>query len=295
MNVIDKLDVHPASRLLPVMSDEELKRLVEDIDQHGLMEPITVHDGKILDGRSRWTACVLAGVKPTYMQWTGLGEIPSRYVIAKNLWRLNLTRSQLAALAVQLGPIVKSEFRTAGLPLPAKFDEFLGKIVGVSHNSIFQARKIQETSPEEFEKLKKGDINCNFGYYRITRNENSETVVQPQEVRLSMKERTARVKELTSQGYLVPQIANELKISEELVYKHARLGGVKVHSSRAKRLDVTQMVDETISTAEALTLGLDIIEMNLHTVDASEKERWTKSLASSIRSLNKLLKQLRTL
>lgn len=295
---VSKLDIHPATALLPIMSDDDLNVLVEDIKQHGLMEPIIVHDGKILDGRSRWTACVLAGVKPSFMQWNGLGEIPTRYVIAKNLRRLNMSRSQLAALAVELAPVVRSEVKSAAMHMPVqKFDDFLGKLVGVSHNVIFQARKIQEASAADFERLKKGEIACNHGYYKVIKEQNAAIVVpqSSQKMRLTMSERAERVKDLIGQGYLVPQIAAEMGISEELVYDAARRAGISVHSSRAKRLNVTRMIDETVSTAEALTLGLDIVEANFHAVDMSEKERWIASLSGSIRSLNKLLKQLRAI
>lgn len=59
--------VHPAARLLPPPSEEEYKRLRDDIAEHGLRIPITVtlgDDGHvlILDGRSRARACKELGL-----------------------------------------------------------------------------------------------------------------------------------------------------------------------------------------------------------------------------------------
>ena len=67
--------VHPAAALLPMMGDEELRELADDIKRNGLLEPIKLwrdntaeakgsdEDGQlyILDGRNRWAALQLLG------------------------------------------------------------------------------------------------------------------------------------------------------------------------------------------------------------------------------------------
>lgn len=49
---------HPACKLFPKLSDNELRDLAEDIRRNGLRNPIL--DGKILNGRNRLAACKLA-------------------------------------------------------------------------------------------------------------------------------------------------------------------------------------------------------------------------------------------
>jgi hypothetical protein len=298
-----KLDIHPAAALLPIMSDDDLSKLVDDIKQHGLIEPITVFNGKILDGRSRLTACELAGVKPQFMQWNGLGEVPTRYIMTKNLRRRNFQRSQLAALAVEIAPIVRSELRELSVPMNVKlFDDYLGKIVGISHNAIFQARKIHQLSPEDFQKLKTGEGNCNHSYYKIMQQISHVPAkrirtgpISLQEREKRTREREIRIRELTSEGYLSQQIAQELNISDDVVWDIARKGGITLHTSKAKRLDVNRIIDETVASAEALILGLDLIEDNLQGVDTKNNEAWIDSLSVSIRRLNKFIKQLRSI
>ena len=60
-----RLKHHPAADVFPMMDDERMQELQEDIRKYGQMEPITICDGKILDGRNRYAACLAIGAKPT--------------------------------------------------------------------------------------------------------------------------------------------------------------------------------------------------------------------------------------
>ena len=67
MNTITKIKPHPVAALLPMLSDDELAELADDIKQYGLIHPIVVQDGLLVDGRDRLRACEIAGVEPTFM------------------------------------------------------------------------------------------------------------------------------------------------------------------------------------------------------------------------------------
>jgi phage N-6-adenine-methyltransferase len=83
------------------MSDEELAELAADIRAHGLLEPIVLLDGLVLDGRNRLRACEAAGVEPRFVEWDGSGD-PAVWVISKNLKRRHLSTSQRAMVAAKL-------------------------------------------------------------------------------------------------------------------------------------------------------------------------------------------------
>jgi len=55
--------IHPAADALPMMPDEELVKLGEDIEAHRLKEPIKFDaEGRVLDGRNRLEAMERAGI-----------------------------------------------------------------------------------------------------------------------------------------------------------------------------------------------------------------------------------------
>lgn len=102
------LKYHPACEIFPTLSNEELQSLADDIKANGLLEPIVVYKGEILDGRNRYEACEVAGVEPQFVAWDGEGS-PAAYVISKNLQRRHLNASQRALIAYELLPLLEAE------------------------------------------------------------------------------------------------------------------------------------------------------------------------------------------
>jgi len=91
--------VHPAADLFPMMGDEELRRLADDIRANGQLEPIKMFKGQLLDGRNRWKACELAGRKPRTELWRG--EDPIAFAMSMNLERRHLDESQRAMVGAR--------------------------------------------------------------------------------------------------------------------------------------------------------------------------------------------------
>jgi hypothetical protein len=83
------------------MPDADLASLAHDIRERGLLDPVTILDGMVLDGRNRLRACELAGVEPRTVEWAGRGD-PAGWVLSKNLRRRHLDTSQRAMVAAKL-------------------------------------------------------------------------------------------------------------------------------------------------------------------------------------------------
>jgi len=96
-------EYHPLSNIFPLMEGEEFERLVADIERNGLLEPIVLFDGKILDGRNRYRACVKLGKRPTFKKYPNRIK-PMDYVISENIKRRHLDKGQMALI---LDEIVK--------------------------------------------------------------------------------------------------------------------------------------------------------------------------------------------
>jgi hypothetical protein len=86
-----QVDFHPLANIFPLLHSERFDALVDNIRENGLIDPITLHEGKIVDGRNRYRACQAAGVEPRFvqMEWTGL--------VAEFVWSRHQRRQETAA------------------------------------------------------------------------------------------------------------------------------------------------------------------------------------------------------
>jgi len=89
----DALEIHPACLILPEMDAEDFEKLKEDVSGFGLRHPIILYQGKILDGRHRYRACIELGIEPWFEDWQG-GSSVVEFVLGENLHRRHLTQSQ---------------------------------------------------------------------------------------------------------------------------------------------------------------------------------------------------------
>src|SRR5262249_5973869 len=86
--------------IFPLLEGEEFEELCNDIFRNGLLEPIILYEGKILDGRNRYRACLAADVEPCFETYRGTD--PLSYVISRNLKRRHLTTSQRAMVGARI-------------------------------------------------------------------------------------------------------------------------------------------------------------------------------------------------
>jgi len=95
--------VHPLATIFPMMPDNELAELAEDIKANGLLSPIIVDDGGVLiEGRNRLRACQMAGVDPRFEELNG--RDPISVIRSANLLRRNITKGQQAMAFAFLYP-----------------------------------------------------------------------------------------------------------------------------------------------------------------------------------------------
>jgi hypothetical protein len=91
------------AQLFPMMTDDELHDLAEDIKENGLLHPIVLDgDGVLIDGRNRLRACEIAGVEPTYQSLNG--HDARAFIVSANLARRNLTKGQQAMALAMIYP-----------------------------------------------------------------------------------------------------------------------------------------------------------------------------------------------
>lgn len=96
------LERHPLSKAFTDMPEMEFAALREDIRKRGVLEPITLLDGKVLDGWHRYTAAkeIDPGFEVPTVELAD--RDPADYVISRNLHRRHLTAVQRAVCVLEV-------------------------------------------------------------------------------------------------------------------------------------------------------------------------------------------------
>jgi len=193
-------EFHEIAQMFPLLEQEELNKLAEDIKKNGLLQPIILYEGKILDGRNRYLACNEINIKPRFITGNFKNkEEAEDYVISENLHRRHLNKDQLAVIFAQiLLPLYEERARKRQLEgkkieddlVPqighkvekGKSRQILAKKVKVGKNKIQKAKKIVEIAKEdpEIEKrlkeIKKGNATIDNVYAQIQKKENPKEI-----------------------------------------------------------------------------------------------------------------------
>jgi hypothetical protein len=167
------LEQHTLSAAFPSMGDIEFDALSKSIAKVGLLNPIVLFEGKVIDGWHRYLACTDEGIE---LKTINLADDidPQEYVIAQNKERRHLTQSQLATAAIKV-----YEWHSEGnnnLPNSAQYAELaddnkindlgnvktsaqIAEIAGVSTRTIEQAKQVEtKATPEIKAKVQSGEI-----------------------------------------------------------------------------------------------------------------------------------------
>lgn len=137
-----ELKNHPIANLLPPAKPHEIEYLAGSLLLHGLRDPIVLYEKQILDGRTRYLACQMAGVEPRTEAFDG--DNPFAFVLQKNLQRHKLIKGQRSMLGARM--VALSNAGT-GIVLSLKD---VAPLVGVNPDIISSATRILENAtPEE--------------------------------------------------------------------------------------------------------------------------------------------------
>ena len=316
MNYTITLTAHPAADYCPMMDEQRFAELVQDIRANGLHDPITMLDGKILDGRNRYRACIEARVEPAFTE--DCGDSPTQYVWSKNLARRDLTPSQRTAIAVEMLPPLKQEAKkrqVANLkqgqesPVPDRGQE-RGKdnheaieeaaaIVGVSGRQVYRAAIVKERDPKLFDEIKAGKINVRSAHRKVTEQDAQPPATPPaskmREGQKPRAERIAEIAKLASEGYRASQIADEIGVTVYHVRHIANEEGITLPDKaigRVHRVKVRRVIEETVHGLAGYAVGLSTINGTFDDITAPDATEWAQSLAESMKPINKLRKRL---
>jgi ParB-like chromosome segregation protein Spo0J len=95
---------HPLTQVNPAIPEDsrDFKRIKDSIIEIGIVDRITLYEGKILDGRTRYRIATQIGIKASKIKFTrfkGTEQQARDYVFAKNILRKQLSEKQIMVAA----------------------------------------------------------------------------------------------------------------------------------------------------------------------------------------------------
>jgi ParB-like chromosome segregation protein Spo0J len=131
------LAFHPFANRFPLMLGGEFNEFVADIKANGLREPITLYQGKPLDGRNRYRACLRLKIEPRFEEFKGDDAAAIAFVISKNICRRHLKPKERCEAIKQLLKV-----------MPEKSDRQIAEMVKVDNHKVAKIRKEEEATGE---------------------------------------------------------------------------------------------------------------------------------------------------
>lgn len=179
-----ELQFHPIANLLPLMQDNEFDEFTASIRERGLLDPIILFEGKILDGRNRYRACNIVGIEPRTEEFNR--DDPVKFVLDRNIHRRQLTKAQLGLAMAKFARLIcgSNQFKPkeggpSGTTLTVAQ---AAELAGVKRTTLKRSRLILTYgTPEEIESVRNGTASANRVAYNIAarRAGRPEKIIQP--------------------------------------------------------------------------------------------------------------------
>jgi hypothetical protein len=152
-------EFHPLANIFPMMTDEETEALGSDMLEHGQREPIALYEGKILDGRNRYNACLLKGIEPRFIEQRFAD--PLAFVVSANLHRRQLNAGQRALVVETLANLPRGgDRRSDQTAMIADCSQAaIAKVGKVSPRTMTTAKALKRDAiPAVVDAVKHGDV-----------------------------------------------------------------------------------------------------------------------------------------
>jgi len=96
---VSNIVIHTEAEQFPLLTDDELASIAQDIAANGLRDPIVLDpQGRVVDGRNRLKACAVAGVEPKFVTREELtdDDAIADFVLSVNVEKRSLSNGQKA-------------------------------------------------------------------------------------------------------------------------------------------------------------------------------------------------------
>lgn len=160
-----QLERHPLSKLWPDMPEAQFNELRDDISKHGQRYPLTVYDGKIIDGWHRYRACIALRIKPAVSKFKGTPDEAADLVNSLNAHRRNVSASERAFAVTGAYTWAQGCEKGGGgtqVPPSSKTNREMAELAGTSEKTVKRAKRVHEAGSAALkEAVRKGEVPLN--------------------------------------------------------------------------------------------------------------------------------------
>lgn len=213
------LDFHELANIFPLIADAEFTALVEDVRAHGVLEPVVLYQGKILDGRNRYLAAIDADVECDFETYEGNDALA--HVVSLNLKRRHLSESQRAMVAAKIANMRQGS-RTDLEPsanLPEVSQGSAARLLNVSERTVRHASKVRDDGAEELQAVVEGgrvSVSAASDLATLPKEEQREIVARGEKEILAAAKGIRAKKAETKREERLDKLAEIAKGNEEL-------------------------------------------------------------------------------
>ncbi|MEU4949900.1 ParB/RepB/Spo0J family partition protein [Streptomyces lavendulae] len=173
------IEFHPNATLFPMLDEDELQALVDDIRELGQHQPVILDgQGRLLDGRNRLRACEILGIEPKFSTYDG--DDPAAFALSVNMRRRNLTKGQLAMIAAKASSATETDKRSGSEQSVRSVSEQ----AGVSIGRIGQANTVLRHAPDLVDTVISGAVGLDEAYKTARENKAHAESAEAQLARL---------------------------------------------------------------------------------------------------------------
>ncbi|EGT5675311.1 hypothetical protein AGJ34_20285 [Cronobacter dublinensis subsp. dublinensis] len=274
-------DFHEAANAFPYLNGDAYETLKKDIMENGILEPVFIYEGKIIDGRNRYRIAVDLGLDD-FPICEYEGDNPAGFVQSMNLHRRQLTPSQKAAAAAFL-----AEFKQGQHAQEEEYETQaeMAKKLGVSRRMVVEATSLKKKGDRDLvEKVRNGDISLhNATALARLKPEDQKSILQQgsgkvKEVAKKIKAMTKgqgrkkkddpdRILDLNKvESFAFPEKDNSIQdeyLSDVMDHHTPVTNGIKERKQRRKKIEITEASDFGQSLIDSIiALGATAKEAN---------------------------------
>lgn len=298
------MKIHPITNCYPMMSVAELGGLIADISKRGLLYPVTVQAGTLLDGRNRVEACKVAGVPLRTVEY--VGDDAAGFIHSTNE-RRDLTVGQRAMIAAKVANLPHGGDRRsdqAAKP-PLGTQAAVAATLNVPERTVRAAKAVLDADPDLAERVAQGKVKVYSAESTVrgkTRNAARRAVeaaaAESPKRNKPLAERVQQITDLLAAGHNKDQIAEIIGVRADYVSQMAKKHAIPTppHSLTRKGnapISAATIITETVNSLTGLTQGVQLAKTRKLVMTREQASELLREARESLKSINWIINALR--